>query len=120
MSESGIIKIALPFFLLHAGEEFLFRYDLIDPTFQWIGSLVHLSSATVFLIEQLLVGALLIIAIWKPNKILSFIIGIAFLFELAHPINAFVAHSYAPGLLTSIPLIFLGFLFWRGLIKGLY
>ena len=107
-----ILLISIPLFALHGLEEYFSQFYLLDPSFGWIGGIANTTSKTVFLIEQALGLLLLLITFYKPHKVLLIAVGVVFVIELSHPIFAALSHVYA-GLLTSIPLIVLGFLYVR-------
>ena len=109
-----ILIFSIPLFFLHALEEYFFKFYLLDPSFKWIGEIFNYTPANIFWVEQALGLLLLVITIYKPKKILLFIVGIIFIVEVSHPMIAIFSHLYA-GLATSIPLILLGILYWKNL-----
>ena len=111
-----ILLISIPLFGLHALEEYIFKFYLLDPSFAWVGNIFNYTPATVFLVEQVLGLFLILLTIYKPRKILLVIIGLIFIVEISHPIIAIFSHLYA-GLLTSIPLIVVGILYWKNLLS---
>jgi hypothetical protein len=110
-----ILKVSILFFVLHALEEYLFKFYLIDPSFAQVGKIFNYTPGIIFIAEQIFGLALLLITIYKPHKILLVIVGLVFIIEVSHPIIAIVSNVYA-GLLTSIPLILLGILYWKNLL----
>src|SRR3989344_2731076 len=111
-----ILLLSIPLFALHALEEYFFKFYLFDPSFAWVGKIFNYTPATVFLAEQALGLLLLLLTFYKPRKILLVIVGLIFVIEVSHPIIAIYSYQYA-GLLTSIPLIVLGILYWKNFLS---
>lgn len=111
-----ILLLSIPLFALHGLEEYTFKFYILDPSFGWVGNIFDTTPATVFLVEQVLGLLLLILTIYKPHKVLLVIVGLIFIIEVSHPIIAVSSHLYA-GLLTSIPLIILGVLYWKNFLS---
>lgn len=118
MSIKNLLKLSVPLFLIHAVEEYLEGLTRVDLFFQWAGRITHLSVFTVYVTEQVLLVALIIWAIYKPKRWLLVIIGFLFVFELTHLTRAISPLNYYPGLITALPLLAIGVLFWRELIKN--
>jgi hypothetical protein len=111
-----ILLISIPLFALHGLEEYFFKFYLLDPSFAWVGNIFNYTPATIFLAEQVLGLFLLLLTIYKPHKVLLVIVGLIFIIEVSHPMIAIFSHLYA-GLFTSIPLIFLGILYWKNFLS---
>ncbi len=107
-----LVLLSIPLFALHALEEYSYNFYLLDPSFKWIGDSVGYSPQTIFLIEQVLITIFLLVTFYKPRKFFLIIVGLILIFEISHPIIALASHQYA-GLLTSIPLIVLGTVYWK-------
>ncbi len=115
MNSKTLLLTALPLFVLHGIEEYFLKFYLVDPAFGFIGAMANMAPVNVFLIEQALLVLLLLITIYKPNKVLTLIVGFIFILEILHVIFAIASHEYA-GLLTSIPLIAVGILYWESIL----
>jgi len=127
MSSKKLWKIplwSLPLFIAHGIEEYLtFNYSF-DPTFVLMGNYLGISAQSSFLVFQLIWWLLLIVAIALVKKrilILSQLavlsLSVVYLLELEHIVSAIKMGSYYSGLITAIPLIILGFFYWKELAK---
>lgn len=127
MSSEKLWKIPLwsiPIFVAHGIEEYLtFSYNSI-PSFISIGQTFQVSAQSGFLLFQLVWWMALIISVVLIKKRISILaqlsvlaLGGVYIYELEHIINAVKMGSYYAGLFTSIPLIIMGFLFWKELVK---
>lgn len=128
MSSDKLWKIPLwsiPIFVAHGIEEYLtFSYSSI-PSFISIGQTFQVSAQSGFLLFQLAWWMVLIISVVLIKKRISILaqllvlaLGGVYIYELEHIINAVKMGSYYAGLLTSIPLLIMGFLYWKELLKG--
>ena len=75
------------------------------------GTFILMSWLLLFVILGFLSGR-------KWIRIILCIFGIIFIFELHHPIRAIFAGTYYPGAITGAVFPFLGFFFWRELLKN--
>lgn len=127
MSSEKLWKIpfwSIPLFVAHGIEEYLtFPYNR-DPNFVIWGSYLHVSAQNTFLVSQaiwwiaLIIGVILIKKrVWILSQLAVLALAGIYLFELEHPINAVRMSSYYSGLITSIPLIILGFFYWKSLLR---
>lgn len=110
-------KVAIALFFTHAVEEYISGFYLTDPLFLRTSDVTHSAPQTVFFVEQFLLLALLTFAIYKPRKIVCIIIGLLLVSELIHLILAIFLQIYS-GLLTSLPLVLLGALYWKRLLAS--
>ena len=80
-------------------------------------------QATFWVFQIMLWLALIVFAFlissekWRLR--LMFLPGIIFIVELHHPWSAITSWDYYPGLITSIPVLIVGFLFWKELLNNL-
>src|SRR3989338_9152496 len=122
----NIFYISVPVFIAHGLEEILNGFYNVD----WSTKIVFgfldgmsLPQATFVVFQIMLWLALIIFAFliasekWRLR--LMFLPGIIFIVELHHPWSVITSWSYYPGAITSIPLVILGFLFWKELLKEL-
>ncbi|MHB8710143.1 MAG: HXXEE domain-containing protein [Minisyncoccota bacterium] len=111
------LKLAIPLFIVHAIEEYSTGLLDLDPIFRWVTA-HNLPTITLYWIEQIILVALLVWTTYRPNRWFMIFIGLLFIFEITHIIPALRQMSYYPGLVTAVPLLLLGLLYWRELIKG--
>lgn len=120
-----IFWISIPIFIAHGLEEFFNNFYNIDwSTKLAFGFLNQMSvPQATFLVFQIMLWLALIvfaflIASEKWRLRLMFIPAIIFVVELHHPWSVIQSWSYYPGAITAIPLIILGFLFWKELLRN--
>jgi|GEM_PF-4964330 len=114
-----IIIAAIPLFLLHAWEEYTYQFYLTDPTFDLVSEVFKTSALSIFLTEQVVLTTLLLVALYWQKRTFLILAGLIFVFELTHVYTALRSFSYAVGLITSLPLLVLGVLYWRKLLSFL-
>ncbi len=114
-----IFFISIPIFIAHGIEEYftgLYNFDFFYQSFS--------NPKLVFVIVVPVLANILLIVSYvlvKKNKWvfgLSFLLGLLFIFELTHIYEAIMVRGYYPGLYTAIPLLIVGFLFWKELLKN--
>ena len=121
----NIFVLSIPVFIAHGLEEIFNDFYNID----WSTKLVFgfLSEMSVpqatFIVFQVMIWLAFIIfafliASEKWRLRLMFLPGIIFIVELHHPWSVITSLGYYPGAITSIPLIILGFLFWKELLNN--
>ena len=121
----NIFYISVPVFIAHGLEEILNGFYNVD----WSTKIVFgfldgmsLPQATFVVFQIMLWLALIIFALlitsekWRLR--LMFLPGIIFIVELHHPWSAITSLGYYPGVITSIPLVIIGFLFWKELLSN--
>ena len=121
-----IFYISIPVFIAHGLEEFFNNFYNIDWSTKLVfGFLNEMSvpQATFLVFQIMLWLALIVFAFLIANDKwrlrLMFLPGIIFIVELHHPWSVITSLGYYPGAITSIPLLILGFLFWKELLKNL-
>ena len=119
-----IFYISIPVFIAHGLEEILNGFYNVDWSTKIVFGFLNgmsLPQATFVVFQIMLWLALIIFAFlitsekWRLR--LMFLPGIIFLVELHHPGSVITSWSYYPGAITSIPLLIIGFLFWKELLK---
>ena len=115
MDIGNLLKLAIPLFVVHAIEEYSTGFLGLDPLFRSIAT-HHLPTIAIYVVEQLLLVAILLWAMYQPQRWLLVFIGLLFIFEASHVIPALAQTSYYPGLLTAVLLLLLGFFYWRAVI----
>ena len=121
----NIFYISVPVFIAHGLEEILNGFYNVD----WSTKIVFgfldgmsLPQATFVVFQIMLWLALIIFAFlitsekWRLR--LMFLPGIIFIVELHPPWSAITSLGYYPGVITSIPLVIIGFLFWKELLSN--
>lgn len=121
-----IFYISIPVFIAHGLEEFFNNFYNIDWSTKLVFGFLNGMSVpqATFLVFQIMLWLALIvfaflIASEKWRLRLMLLPGIIFLVELHHPWSVITSLGYYPGAITSIPLLILGFLFWKELLKNL-
>ena len=120
-----LFYISIPFFIAHGLEELFNGFYNVD----WSTKLVFgflsempVPQATFWVFQIMLWLALTIFALLISNEKwrlgLMFLPGIIFIVELHHPWSAVISWDYYPGLISSIPLVIIGFLFWKELLNN--
>lgn len=120
-----IFWISIPIFIAHGLEEFFNNFYNIDWSTKLVFGFLNQMSVpqATFLVFQIMLWLALIvfaflIASEKWRLRLMFIPAIIFVVELHHPWSVIQSWSYYPGAITAIPLIILGFLFWKELLRN--
>lgn len=120
----SLFFISIPLFISHGLEELFTGFYEIDYFTKFVfGFFTSMSvpQATFWVFQIMLWLILLLFACLTANEKwrlrLMFVPGVIFIFELHHPWSALVSEGYYPGLLSSIPLLFVGFLFWGELLR---
>ncbi len=120
-----IFYISIPVFIAHGLEEFFNGFYNVDWSTKLVFGFLNEMSVpqATFLVFQIMLWLALIVFAFlitseKWRLWLMLLPGIIFIIELHHPWSVIKSWSYYPGAITSIPLLVLGFLFWRELIKS--
>ena len=120
-----IFVISIPFFIAHGLEEFFNNFYNIDWSTKLVFGFLNqmsVSQATFLVFQIMLWLALIVFAFLIANDKwrlrLMLLPGIIFLVELHHPWSVITTWSYYPGAITAIPLLIIGFLFWKELLKN--
>ena len=120
-----LFYISIPVFIAHGLEEFFNSFYNVDWSFKFVFG--FLNTATVpqatFLVFQIMLWLAFIvfaflIASEKWRLRLMVLPGIIYIFELHHIWKALESWSYYPGVITAIVFPFIGFLFWKELLKN--
>jgi len=117
-----IIGVSIPLFVAHGLEEYFTGFYLNDPIFKFALILFQGMGFNqgMFLLLQIMILLILVISFTILSKkywIFLTLLGLTFVVESHHIIHAVLIRGYYPGLVTSIPLVFLGFLLGKELIK---
>lgn len=109
----GIEEISTGFYSVDAWDQFLFA--------TYFSSLS--ASEAMFITFQIMiwlffVGVFLLLLSERIRLYILALVGVIYLYELHHPIEAFVAGGYYPGLMTSLPFPVVAFFFWKEWIKN--
>ena len=120
-----IFAISIPFFIAHGLEEYFTGFYNMDNISKFVFrpfETMTIMQAT-FLLFQIMFWLLLIIYFllitnekWRLR--LMIIPGLIYILELNHLWEALSLGGYYPGAITSIPLIILGFIFWKEFIRN--
>src|SRR3990167_4478229 len=120
-----IFIISIPVFIAHGLEEFSNGFYNVDWSFKFVFGFLNTMSVpqATFLVFQIMLWLALIVFAFliandKWRLRLMLLPGIIFLVELNHPWSVITSWGYYPGAITSIPLVILGFLFWKELLKN--
>ena len=120
-----IFYISIPLFIAHGLEEYFNGFYNIDWSTKLIFGFLNdmpVPQAT-FLVFQIMLWLVLIvfallISSEKWRMRLMFVPAIIFLVELHHPWSVITSGGYYPGAVTAVPLLIIGFLYWKELIKN--
>src|SRR3990167_5994168 len=120
-----LFYISIPLFVIHGLEEILNGFYNVDWSTKLAFGFLYgmpVPEATFWVFQIMLWLALIVFAFlitsekWRLR--LMFLPGIIFIVELHHPWSAITSLGYYPGVITSIPLVIIGFLFWKELLKN--
>jgi len=120
-----LFYISIPLFVAHGLEEIFNGFYNVDWSTKLVFGFLYempVPQATFWVFQIMLWLALIIFALlissekWRLR--LMFIPGIIFIVELHHLWSAITSWSYYPGLVTSIPVLIIGFLFWKELLNN--
>jgi len=121
----NLFLLSIPFFIAHGLEEYFNGFYNIDWSTKLVFGFLNEMSVpqATFLVFQIMLWLALIvfaflIASEKWRLRLMFFPGIIFIVELHHPWSVIQSWSYYPGAIISIPLLIIGFLFWKELLKN--
>lgn len=119
-----IFLLSIPVFIAHGIEEYITEFYNIDKFSRFVFSYTETMSPlqASFITFQIMIWILLIfgaIFITRPKWMLYIMIipGLIYLFELHHLFKALISLNYYPGLITAILFPFIGFYYWKQLIK---
>lgn len=118
MSLRNYTIIALPLFILHVLEEYLFNFINTDASIGWLSDLFDISRSNAYWTVQIIAGVFLVWLIFaRPvSKIWYVVLDVFFIVEISHIWETIARGTYSPGFWTAIPLVVLGVLFWRELL----
>ena len=121
----NLFYISIPLFISHGLEELFNGFYNVDWSTKLVFRFLYempVPQATFWVFQIMLWLALIIFALLITNEKwrlwLMLLPGIIFIVELHHPWSAITSWSYYPGLITSIPVLIVGFLFWKELLKN--
>lgn len=111
--------ISIPFFILHTVEEYILGFPYQDRFIAEFSNYFQISELSVFFIIQFVLAFTLFLPLFIKSKhnLFWYLFGIILIFELDHTINLLALGNYYPGVITSIPLVYIGLLFWREKLK---
>ena len=119
----NLFYISKPFFIAHGMEEYFNGFYDIDWSTKLVFGFLNEMSVpqATFLVFQIMLWLALtvfsfLLASEKWRLRLMFLPGIIFIVELHHPWSVITSWGYYPGAITAIPLLILGFLFWKELL----
>ena len=120
-----LFYISIPLFVIHGLEEILNGFYNVDWSTKLAFGFLYgmpVPQATFWVFQIMLWLTLIVFAFlissekWRLR--LMFLPGIIFIVELHHLWSAITSWSYYPGLISSIPVLIIGFLFWKELLKN--
>jgi len=120
----NIFLLSIPLFIAHGLEEYFTGFYKVDSIFLFIFQSFETMSVfqATFLLFQIMLWALLIIAYLMLSRRfvigLLTILGVFFVLELHHLIDALIRLEYYPGMITGILFPVIGFFYWKELIKN--
>jgi hypothetical protein len=111
------VLIALPLLIIHTTEEYLTNFWNTDGGIQFIGGYLNVAPIMVYTAINVAWFLFLIFLLFRWNTLLLLLFGLMFVLKLDHPVHSLILGSYYSGVVTSIPLIILGFFFWKAFLK---
>ncbi len=120
-----IFGLSIPLFILHGIEEYRTGFYSDNKLYQFVFQpFLEMSWHQVMfatfqvMLWLLLIVSFLLVASERWRLRLMVVLGLVYVFELHHIWKAVVSWSYYPGLITAIPLIIVGFFFWKELLQN--
>ena len=113
-----LFQISIPLFIIHGAEEYLSGYT---------GSIEKIfvpDPRGLFLLFQIAFVVILLLLATpcycnkKTQLVIMTFVGLIFIFEMIHIVEAFKIGNYYPGLFTAVFFIPIGFLFWKELLTN--
>ena len=121
----NIFLVSIPVFIAHGLEEYFNNFYNKDPIFKFLFKpfeIMSVPQATFLLLQimlwLLLIISFLLIASEKWQLRLMIILGLIYIFELHHFLEALIHGGYYPGVITAIAFPIIGFAFWKELLKN--
>ncbi|MBS3148564.1 HXXEE domain-containing protein [Candidatus Woesearchaeota archaeon] len=119
-----LFLISIPLFVVHGLEEYWTGFYNVDPIFKIVFNsfgTMNLFQA-LFLLFQIMLWALFIFSYLILRKKwligLMAILGVVFIFEIHHLIEAVILRAYYPGSISALLFPIIGFFYWKELIKN--
>ncbi len=121
MTLRPIVLTAIPLFILHAVEEYFTNFYHVDESYLWVRNtiLLGISNDTLAFVAYQTVFILLLLIAYvfvQRQKVVAVLIGLVFVLELSHLFLGLMEGRYYPGLVSSLPLIGVGFVYWHTLL----
>lgn len=121
-----IFLLSIPVFIAHGIEEYITEFYTVDNFSRFVFSYTEIMSPlqASFITFQIMIWITLIlgaILITHSRWLLYVMIipGLVYIFELHHLVKALILLNYYPGSITGILFPFIGFFYWKQLIKDL-
>ena len=120
----NLFLVSIPLFVAHGLEEYFTGFYAVDSHVRFVFGFLEpfASLQDIFLAFQIFFWTALVVAyilftkrIWPIQ--LPFLLGLVFVYELHHVYKMYITGSYYPGVVTAIPLLLLGFFFWKELLR---
>ncbi|MBI4120916.1 MAG: HXXEE domain-containing protein, partial [Parcubacteria group bacterium] len=115
-----IFYISIPVFIVHGVEEYFYGFYDIDPIFQFFFKYfdVMTTPQAVFLVFQIMLWLTLVVfALSVMNQKwqlwLMVFLGLIYVFEAHHFVEAIRFGGYYPGVVTATAFLVIGFFFWK-------
>lgn len=120
-----LFAISIPLFVMHGLEEYFTKFYDIYPllNFKWADTLFQtVPQATFFTFQVMwwlmLLAAYILLRGGKGVLGLMTFVGVIYIYEATHILSAIILQQYTPGLITAPLLPFIGFFYWKELIKN--
>lgn len=122
----NIFLISIPLFIIHGVEEYITGFYLISPIFKvlFIGQRFENIYQSAFFTFHIMLWLCLIISYllliggkWVIR--LMVLLGLIYIFEIHHIIDALIVRDYYPGLITSFVFPIIAFFYWKELVRHL-
>ncbi|MGH9383088.1 MAG: YHS domain-containing protein [Vicinamibacterales bacterium] len=118
-----LLSFGVGLFIAHGIEEWATGFYFADPTFPFVASLVTSEQEAVFVVFQLMLWLLLVLAValllgerWRIRALTAF--GVLLVLEVEHLILVAINGHYYPGAVTSALFIPAAILYWRELLRA--
>lgn len=115
-----VFGLSILLFIAHGVEEIMTGFYNLNQWDEWIFGLLQFSSIheATFITFQVMLWLTLVILYFslaseRTRLYLLALAGVAYIFELHHPLKALLAGGYYPGLITSLLFPVVAVYFWR-------
>jgi len=111
--------LSIPLFALHGVEEYATGFPHTDPLTLFASELLGVGPYAVFFGVEVMLGIFLLLPFFLSFRPVWYraVLGVILLLEVDHVVRAIQAQSYYSGLWTAVPLVVIGLLYWKHMVR---